>query len=437
MPSLKLTADKVERAKPGAALSELADTLSRGLALRISPGGVKSWSLRYRLPNGERKRITLGAYPGMSLAKARSAAVMTLAAVASGRDPSAEKKAARATAERQRLDTLADLADRYFEAAVLGRHRSGEPKPKRPLTLALESYYWRRFIAAAFGKRAIQSIEHADIQAFVDKHDAVSTARGIKTVFQRLFAYARKLGKAGADHPANFVQVIATRSRSHVMSDADLKALWRALDDPQALERRLIVARLAIAVKLCALTLQRRGEVVGIDLSEIDLTAKTWLIPEERTKNARPHLVPLSDDAIALIEEAKSLRDFDRSKAVGDPLFPKIRGVITAIDPPNLTRAFVAMAKEAKLSNARLHDLRRTGATALTSERIGMPRFIVSRVLNHASDRGDAAAVTAVYDRNAYLPEKRKALDAWAALLRQIVSDEPRASNVVALKGQQ
>jgi integrase len=126
---------------------------------------------------------------------------------------------------------------------------------------------------------------------------------------------------------------------------------------------------------------------------------------------------------------------FDHNNAEGDPLFPKIRGPVTAIDPSNLTRAFVALAKEAKLSNARLHDLRRTGATALTSERIGIPRFIASRVLNHASDKGDAAAVTGVYDRNEYLPQKRQALDAWAKLLREIVSDEARPSNVVALKG--
>jgi integrase len=82
------------------------------------------------------------------------------------------------------------------------------------------------------------------------------------------------------------------RNSRQPASEADLKPLWRALGDPQALERRLIARRLAIAVKLCALTLQRRGEVAGIDLSEIDLTARTWLIPEERTKNARPHLVP-------------------------------------------------------------------------------------------------------------------------------------------------
>jgi hypothetical protein len=71
---------------------------------------------------------------------------------------------------------------------------------------------------------------------------------------------------------------------------------------------------------------------------------------------------------------------------------------------------------------------------AMTSERIGLPRFIVSRVLNHASDTGDSAAVTAVYDRNAYLPEKCRALEAWAILLSEINSGRERASNVVAMR---
>jgi integrase len=122
---------------------------------------------------------------------------------------------------------------------------------------------------------------------------------------------------------------------------------------------------------------------------------------------------------------------FDRGVAQGDPLFPTARGAPKAIDAANLTRAFIAVAKQAGISNARLHDLRRTGATAMTSERIGVQRFIVSRVLNHASDKGDAAAVTAVYDRNAYLPEKRRALEAWGALLGEIVEGEARPSNVM------
>jgi integrase len=438
MPTRKLTAEFVERTKPGAALIEFIDKDVRGrgrLMLRITPAGDKGWSLRYRLPNGERKRIALGTYPAVSLAKARDAAALTLGAVASGKNPAAEKKAAKATAERGRLETLANLADQYFEAAAKGRHRQGKARPKRSQTLNLERYYWERRIRPAFGRRAIRSITRADIQTFVNAQGAPSTGLQVRVVFQRLFAFARWLEIADAD-PARYVQVDVGEPRERVLTDAELKALWRALNDPKAIGRRRITRRLAIGVALCAVTLQRRGEVAGIDLAELDLAAKTWIIPAARTKNGRAHLVPLSDDAIALIEEAKGLR-VDHGEAEANPLFPTTLSEARPIDADNLTRAFVAAAKEAKLSNARLHDLRRTGATAMTSERIGIPRFIVSRVLNHASDRGDAAVVTAVYDRNAYLPEKRKALDAWAALLRQIISDEPRASNVIALKGQQ
>lgn len=86
-----------------------------------------------------------------------------------------------------------------------------------------------------------------------------------------------------------------------------------------------------------------------------------------------------------------------------------------------MTFGFDRVATHLKIEDATLHDLRRTGATNMTGERIGCPRFIVSRVLNQISDRGGAAAVTSVYDRNEYLPEKRKALNAWASLLVEIV----------------
>ena len=93
------------------------------------------------------------------------------------------------------------------------------------------------------------------------------------------------------------------------------------------------------------------------------------------------------------------------------------------------------LAQAINIVDATPHDFRRTGATAITSERIGIPRFVVSRVLNQISDTGGAAAVTGVYDRNEYLSEKRRALDAWAALLAQIVSGSQRHPNVVRLSG--
>lgn len=80
------------------------------------------------------------------------------------------------------------------------------------------------------------------------------------------------------------------------------------------------------------------------------------------------------------------------------------------------------LTKALGVADATAHDFRRTGATHITGEHIGMPRFIVSRVLNQISDSGGAAAVTSIYDRNEYLADKRRALDAWAGLLLKITA---------------
>ena len=114
-------------------------------------------------------------------------------------------------------------------------------------------------------------------------------------------------------------------------------------------------------------------------------------------------------------------------------LFPSPRGSEKPIKPAAISLAFYRMAKAIGLQDVRTHDLRRTGSTNITSERIGIPRFVVSKVLNQVSDTGGAASVTSVYDRHEYLSEKRRALDAWAALLQSIVTGAERPENVVPL----
>ena len=83
------------------------------------------------------------------------------------------------------------------------------------------------------------------------------------------------------------------------------------------------------------------------------------------------------------------------------------------------------------IDDATPHDLRRTGATNLTSERVGIPRFVVSQVLGHSGDLGGGAAITGTYDRNDYLKEKRRALDARSMRLIEIVTGEQAPENVV------
>ncbi len=92
------------------------------------------------------------------------------------------------------------------------------------------------------------------------------------------------------------------------------------------------------------------------------------------------------------------------------------------------------MKKALDLGDIRPHDLRRTGATNLTGEHLSFARFTVSKVLNHASDTGGAAAVTGIYDQNEYLPEKRRALDSWALRVLEVDDDKEKPDNVVQIQ---
>jgi len=169
-------------------------------------------------------------------------------------------------------------------------------------------------------------------------------------------------------------------------------------------------------------------------MAEIDFDKALWTIPGSRTKNKRTHIVPLSNLALSLIIEAIALCPHETDQPYEGYLFPSPRNADVSVDPHALTRAFGRLTEAKGVENARLHDLRRTGATHLTGEGLSFPRLIVSKVLNHVSDTGGSSTVTAVYDRNAYLSQKRHALDAWAGQIAGIVSREGAASNVVALR---
>ena len=115
--------------------------------------------------------------------------------------------------------------------------------------------------------------------------------------------------------------------------------------------------------------------------------------------------------------------------------FPSPKKGAHPIDRHAITHSMAKITARVGLTDARPHDFRRTGSTNITGERIGIPRLIVSRVLDQISDTGGAAAVTGVYDRNEYLPEKRRALDDWAGLIDQTVTGVDRPRNVIPLAG--
>jgi integrase len=425
MPSANLTNAFVRKAKAiEGQTTEYRDVKTPALALRVTVGQSKSWTLRYRTPNGVQRRYTIGPYPAISLASARERALSILAEARAGGDPAQEKKTAKQEARNARLQTIGDLAERYFRDAEKGRHR---PKghPKRDGTLTSERYYYGRLIAPVFAQRPISELARVDIQFFVnrisDEHSRSSASQCL-SILRQLFAYAvwHELVPA---NPCAFVEGPSFAARDRVLSDNELRSIWTACFAPEELAGLTMSRATGIAIQLALVTLQRRAEIAHIHTREIDLEKRVWTIPASRTKNKRVQVVPLSNEAIALIQEAMRLTAQPGQNHLHEGyLFPSSRKPGLPIEAHALTRAFGRMAKALGLLDVRVHDLRRTGATHMTGEKLGIPRFIVSQVLNHVGDTGGAAAVTSVYDRNAYLQEKRRALDAWALRLAELVA---------------
>ena len=430
---VKLTTDLLKNAMPtGASRLELRDDEEPGLIFRVTPSGARSWSVRYRNAAGEQRRMALGDYPDVGLSKARAEARKVKGAVALRADPVAEDRQTKAMAASKKLRTFQGLADAYFADAELGLHRPNAKGPKRASTLTEEKRIFDKLVAPQFGSTPIEDVKRADVQAFVSKQSkkAASNGRHCRTVIRQLLSYAvwKDLVEQNVAHD---IAVVASAPRTRILTDDEMKAFWSACTKPQDVKDLHLSPEMALALKLAAVTLQRGQEITGAVRTEFDLKAKTWLIPAERMKGKRPHLVPLSDMAIEIIEAAMAL-------AGNSPyLFPSPRedeDEPCPMDRRSFSRAMARIKVALKMPRATPHDLRRTGATNITSERIGIPRFIVSQVLAHASDTGGAAAVTGMhYDLYDYLPEKRQALDAWAALLSEIVGEAPRRDNVANL----
>lgn len=389
------------------------DGATPGLELRVSPHGAKTWAYRYRDQGGRTVRLVLGTFPSTSLKSAREEALQARRAVSKGGDPHREKKSATAAARAQKIRTVRDLAGAFLEAAET-RNRAS--------SVGVDRQRIKTHILPRLGGQLIGAVTRAQVREIINelgKKGQGVTANRVAGLMVRLYRFAQHGLDLPVVNPAAGLQsTFEEASRSRVLSDDELRAIWCAVKGPTFTP---LTEQMALCLKLCALTLQRGREVAEIDLREIDLDQAIWVIPGERTKNHREQVVPLSPEVVTVIERAMKLmpRRADGKPLKTGPLFPSPRDVAKPITRHALTRAMTRLCDKLEIEDATPHDLRRTGATNITSERIGIPRFVVSAVLNHVSEMG---GVTAVYDRNEYISEKRRALDAWATLLVGIAS---------------
>lgn len=431
-----LTAPAIEKMKPGPVRREIPDARMPGLYLIIQPTGTKSWAVRYRY-GGRSRKLTLGGYPALDLVKARKRASDALTAASDGKDPASLKMKDREAARLAERDLFSELAKDFIlkklrrnerrtwrETASLLGLRAIPDKPDefelvrkaddkkgrgRKRTRDGLAYRWRN--------RTVHDITKRDVS---DELDALAPIMANRTLsaLKNMFGWLIERGVLTSSPVAGMKPPTKEETRERVLTDDEIKLLWKATDDTGY--------PFGPFAKLLLLTAARRDEVAGMTDRELDLDAKTWTIPKERAKNNEEHIIPLSDAAVAVIESLPRIAGKDR-------LLFTMTGV-TPISGFSKSRAAlqVKMREHAdgeEVEHWTFHDLRRTAASGMA--KLNIPPHVIEAVLNHRT--GTIRGVARVYNRNTYEPEKRIALDTWSRHIERLISDDEAESNVLPM----
>jgi integrase len=390
---------------------EIPDGLLVGLYLVIQPSGVKSWTVRYRFA-GRTRNMTLGRYPALALKDARKAAGAVRSAVAEGRDPGAEKVAARATRSCANEHELFQQVTALF----VDRHLK---KNRRPRYAAETERLLQREVLPRWSKRRIREIGRPDVldllDAIVDRGGRTTANKTLRAI-RKLFNWAIDRGIVDTSPCTTVKEPLEEKSRDRVLTDDEIRWLWRACDK--------VGYPFGPLVKLLLLTGQRRSEVAGMAECELDFAELLWKIPGARTKNGKPHDVPLSDGALEVLQSSPRLKNKLglRFTTTGETLVSGFSRAKYRLDKAMLELARQEAAtlgrggKKVTIAPWRLHDLRRTVASGMARLRVPLP--VIEKVLNHAS--GSFAGIVSVYQRHDFADEKREALQAWARFVSSL-----------------
>ena len=412
--ALRPKAERYERKEPG----------RTGLGIRVTPKGRKSWTFVYRF-DGTQKRMVFGTYPRMGLADARVALDEAKRKLERGIDPGLELAEER-EAERN-AETIADLVEEYLQ-----RHAR---KVMKPTSAQEDERQLNREVVPEWGQRPAKDITRRDIIKLLDRiEDRGSLVMRNRTagLLSRVFRFAMDRGIVDAS-PAVGIRRLDEQARDRFLSRGEIQAFWVGLDKAD------MTPQLRVALRFLLVTGQRRAEVAGTLRSEIDDAEALWRLPADRTKNGRPHLLPLPPLAMELVKEADAgrskpapARPNRKDRKPYDPtpspfLFPSTRHG-KPIEPAAITRALTRNRELLGIGDATVHDLRRTFAT--WHSEIGTPAEVLSALLNHAP-----ITITAqVYDRATNLEPRRNAMQTWCKWLEDVVAGKDVPENVVPLK---
>ena len=400
----KLTATAVKQAKPKPKPYKLAD--GGGLYLHVKPNG-KYWRYKYRFANKE-KLLALGVYPDTSLADVRKLHQVARKNLADGIDPNTHKQAQRAAEQDALANSFEVIALEWLKKRG-AKSEGGDKRLNRLLQKDLFPY---------IGKRPISKIASPDLLKTlrrIESRGAVDTAHRAKQIAAMVFRYAVATGRAERDPSVDLKGALAQPTKTH----------FKAITEPNEIAPLIVAIQnyqgtpvVMAALKLSPLLFCRPGELRHLEWKEVKFKGKRIELPAEKMKMKEPHIIPLSTQATAILEELHLITG--RGKYV----FPSARGASRPLSDNGVRTALRTLG----YTNEQIspHGFRAMARTILDEE-LNFPIDWIEHQLAHAVRDPNGRA----YNRTKYISQRQQMMQTWADYLDGLASSH---SNVVPFR---
>jgi integrase len=388
---MALTDLKIRKAKPRPKPYKMGD--GGGLFLLVKPGGGKLWQQKYRFL-GREKLLSHGTYPEVSLAQAREKREAARAVLAEDRDPGVQKQLDKVAAETQARTTFKLIAEEHLQ-------NMGD-RDLAPTTLAKNTWLLMK-LAEPLHNRPINEITAAEVLHVlkgVEKSGRRETARRLRSMISGVFRNAIVTLRAESDPTdalKGAIQPPKVINRPAITDEDAFGAFLRSLDEFSGNH----VTKAAMLFQI--LTMTRPGEVRGASIGEIDRDNRTWTVPSERMKMRREHVIPLSDQAVEIVETA-----WPEIEGV-TLLFPSVLSNRRQLSENTFNTALRRMGYEKHEVTA--HGFRSTASTILNSR--GFDPEVIEAALAHQ----DKNEIRRTYNRGTYLNQRVELMQDWANLV--------------------
>jgi len=362
-----------------------------GFRLRAGAGGkvLRSWIVQYKR-DGRSRRMLLGPAEVLGIEAARQQAKKALGAVYQGKDPQGEKAEQR---DRNRLSLRSQVAA-FLDAR--------KPEIAARSLIEMTRYLTdSKYFGPLHGKplHGIKLRDVADRIVAIERACGAATAIRARGTLSSFFTWCMRQGIAESN-PAIGAATPAAKSRERVLTDPELVAIWNACGDDD--HGRL--------VRLLVLTGCRRSEIGDMAWSEVNLDRGTFTIPAARSKNGRPHTLPVMPMMRSILEACPHMASREELFGMRSHGFTR------------WNESKIALDARCGVSNWTLHDIRRTVATRMND--IGVQPHVVEAVLNHQS--GHKRGIAGVYNKSPYEREVKAALAQWHDHLLTLVEGTER-----------